>query len=309
MDALARWRGKRVLVTGATGFVGRHVAAQGLEAGVEVHNLSSGDTAPAGIIHHRATLEDRSAIFRIIEEVKPGAVLHLAAAGVTFGTHALDRLLAANVLGTENLLSAVQALDTPVPVVLAGTCIEYRMQDRPIREDDPIEPFSEYGVSKGAASLVASSYATRLPITVLRLFTLYGPGEVEPRFTAHVIGSAKRHAAVALTACEQTRDYLYVGDAARSFWQALGVAPPEGRLQVVNVGSGEPVRLRSFVGELAGILRDFGLDPDLRFGAKPYRPGEPMMIVSDPTRACTVLGWKPRVSLHDGLRRTVESML
>lgn len=309
MDALAPWRGKRVLVTGATGFVGKHVAAQGLDAGVEIHNLSPGDAAPAGVIHHQATLEDRSAVFHIVEKVQPDAVLHLAAAGVTFGSRALDRLLATNVLGTENLLSAVQALDTGVPVVLAGTCIEYRMQDRPLREDDPIEPFSGYGVSKAAASLVASSYVTRLPITLLRLFTLYGPGEVEPRFTAYIIGSAKRHEAVTLTACEQIRDFLYVGDAAQCFWQALGMAPPDSRLQVINVGSGKPLRLRWFVNELADILSDFGLEPELRFGAKPYRPGEPMMIVSDPTKACTVLDWKPRMPLRDGLQRTVESML
>jgi len=309
MGAVDRWRGKRVLVTGGTGFIGRHVTQLGLAAGVEIHNLSRGSGAQHGVINHPAKLEDRQAIFGVVQEVRPDAVIHLAAAGVAFGSVALDQLLAGNAVGTENLLAALEATAPEAPVVLAGSCLEYKMQDRPISEAVRIDPHSEYGVSKAAASLVASVYAKRLSITVLRLFSLYGPGEAEQRFVPHIIGSAMRREAVQLTPCEQVRDYIYVEDAAACFWQALLAPPVDGSLQVYNVGSGVPVELRSLAMQLAAALEERGYTVELRFGAKQYRPGEAKFIVSDPSRARQLLAWTPQVSLWDGLRRTVGAMV
>ncbi len=309
MDAVDRWCGKRVLVTGGTGFIGRHVTDLGVAAGVEIHNLSRGRCVHRGVINHVAQLEDRQAVFGVVEDVRPNAVIHLAAAGVAFGSVALDHLLAGNVVGTENLLAALGSTVPEAPVVLAGSCLEYKMQDRPISEVVRIEPDSEYGVSKAGASLVASIYAKRLSVTMLRLFSLYGPGEVEPRFVPHIIGSARRHEAVQLTLCEQVRDYIYVEDAATSFWLALRTQPVDGNLLICNIGSGVPVELHALAMQLADALDERGYTVDLQFGAKPYRPCEAKFIVSDPSRARQVLAWTPQVSLWDGLRRTVGAMI
>jgi nucleoside-diphosphate-sugar epimerase len=309
MDYLSPWRGKRVLVTGGTGFIGQHVLALGITAGVEIHNLALDGQIPTAVIGHRVDLQDGVLIKQIIQAIQPEAVIHLAAAGVSYGARDLADMLRANAIGTENLLAAVDSVNSVRAMVVAGTGYEYAMLDRPILETDPIAPSSDYGVSKAAASLCASIHARRRAINLLRLFNVYGPGEREPRLLPYIVACARIGRKVELTAGEQIRDYLYVGDVAECFWRTLALPAATAGLQVFNVGSGTSVELRTFVGKIIAELRTHGFDPQIELGARPYRPDEPMFYAADITRLHHALGWSPDTSLEEGIRLAVESML
>lgn len=309
MDMQRAFHGCRVFLTGATGFVGSHAVELGRALGAEIHILARGPVICPGITVWRGDLIQGIQIRKILAEVKPDAILHLAAAGVAYGTPLVSDLLRVNAGGFASLLEAAVSLELRPAVVVAGSGFEYASQTRPLKETDPISPSSTYGVSKSAASMVASLHADRMPITVLRLFSLYGPGEREPRVAPYVIAQAKKHQSIELTPGTQIRDYTYVRDAAEAFWRALAIPPHSGSLRVLNVASGRSVTLRCFVELLAEQMAERGLCPDLRFGARPFRPDERMHYEADISLLKKTLGWSPATSLEDGLARTVEALL
>lgn len=309
MGFVNKWVGRHVLITGGTGFVGRHVVAQGVNGGAKIFTVSIEQDGLSGVPHYRASVVDSERIRTVIQETRPEAIIHLAAGGVAYGSATLAEMLRINTLGLQTVLEAADALETKPCVVVAGSGFEYAYQDRPLVETDPLAPMSPYGVSKAAATLVAGFYAQRMPITVLRLFSVYGPGERLPRLIPYIIEQTLKGQPVLLTAGEQLRDYTYVEDVAECFWRALALPPDFKGLRVINVASGQPVTLRVVAETLTSILRDHGLAPDIHFGAKPYRHDEPMMYVANINRMIEWLQWRPGTSLREGLRRTVESFL
>src|SRR5207249_4422828 len=120
----------------------------------------------------------------------PEAVLHLAAAGVAYGNSAITDLLTVNVAGLDGLLAAISEVGA-CPVVVAGSGFEYAPQEHAIGETDEIGPVCSYGVSKAAATLTANWYAGRMPITLLRIFSVFGAGEREPRLLPHIVRRTK----------------------------------------------------------------------------------------------------------------------
>ena len=309
MEFLSGWEGVPVLVTGGTGFIGQHVLAYGRRSGLNLHNMTLGESAPAPVQNYQADLTSRAQVFEMLEHIRPRAIVHLAAAGVIQGSASFEDMLRINALGLQSLLEAALHLEHPPQIVISGSCYEYAAQDRPLTEADPVIPSSPYGVSKVAALPIAHFYARRLPITWLRLFQVYGPGEPYPRLIPYVIQCARRGERVELTAGAQVRDFTYVGDVAQSFWRALAVPAAPGSLRIINVATGRGVRLHEFVERLAGILQERGFGPDIVFGAKPYRPDELMMYAADISLMRRLLGWVPQTSLEEGLRRTVEVAL
>jgi nucleoside-diphosphate-sugar epimerase len=306
VGTLAELAGKRVLVTGATGFVGQHILAQGLALGVELHALSRAEQHSDDVRWWQGDLLDADAIKRTLSQVRPDGIVHLAASGVAYGATCNREVTRVNLEGFAVLLDAVRDTGICPHVASAGSGFEYAPQNRPLREDDPIAPSSVYGVSKAAATQLARLYATSFPITVLRLFSLYGPGEQEPRVAPYVIAQTRRGLPVELTPGEQVRDYTYVKDAAEGFWHALASTPTAPAYRVWNLASGVSVTLRSFLEILGQLLHERGLNPDLRFGARPYRPDELMTYAADIGELRTRLAWAPSTSLAAGLSEMVE---
>lgn len=303
MSAFA-WSGGRALITGASGFLGKHVVQIGERLGAEMHVF--GRTAPGGAVtFHHGDIEDAARLCDVFAAVAPIGVIHLAAAGVAYGQNELRRLCAVNALGLANVLEAACRLDSPPAVAAAGSGFEYAPLDRPRRERDPAAPNSAYGASKAAATAIASSFAYRLPITVLRPFSLYGSGEPAGRLAAYVIEKTRAGEPIDLTPGEQLRDYADAGDIAEGFWRALITPPANGVLRLLNVASGHIVTLRAFVELLAAALRRAGFAPDLRFGARSYRSDEMMNYTADVSLLRDTLGWLPATPLEDGLARLI----
>lgn len=298
---------RKLLLTGGTGFIGRHVATMAAASGYEVQFL--GRTAPPGATRFRAAdLRDLASVRRAVAEAQPEVVVHLAAGGVAYGTGALSDLLTVNGAGTAALLEACAELPSPPPVLLAGSGFEYRPAPVPHREDDPPDCSGPYALSKTVATEAARVLSGRVPVTVLRLFGVYGPGERSPRLVPWVVERARAGRPVELTSGEQVRDYTYVQDVAEAFLRFADLPGPSG-LRVVNLGSGKAMSLRTFVEALAEVLRRHGLHPDLRFGAKPQRPDERPVYVADVELLRKTTGWVPSTPLERGLEWTVEAML
>jgi nucleoside-diphosphate-sugar epimerase len=218
-----------------------------------------------------------------------------------------SEMLRSNTLGTDNLLSAAKSLKEPPPVVVAGSGYEYAAQARHLTESDPIFPSSPYGISKAAATFCAANYSAYIPITVLRIFNVYGPGERLPRLLPYIVENASLGNPVELTPCEQIRDFVYVGDVASLFWRALESSPSDGQLRILNLGSGSAAPLKSFVCTVAHVLEKRGLKVRLKFGARPYKPGEPMYYAADTSRLRSTLGNLQFTAFDAGIGKTLEA--
>lgn len=276
--------GQRVLLTGASGFLGWQAARQGLAAGVEVHCLGR-SPGPSGSRHHAADLVKRTDVDRMVTAIQPDAVIHCAAPGVAYGQASLADMLVVAVLGTEALLDACASLNERPRLVLVGSGFEYSPSDHPVGEDWPIVPAaSHYGAAKAASAATAGAFADRLPLTLLRPFHIYGAGEAGRRLGPFLIAQARAGSPVDLTACEQQRDFLHVDDCAAMVWAALAAADPAPGLEICNLGSGHPIALRTFVEMLGAELAAQGVSAQCRIGALPYRAAEPMVSLPDLAR-------------------------
>ena len=276
--------GQRVLLTGASGFLGWQVARQGLVAGVEVHCLGR-SPGPEGSYHHAADLNDRQGVAEAVSAIVPQAVIHCAAPGVAYGSAGLADMLAVAALGSEALLDACARLPEPPRIVLVGSGFEYSPAGHAVSEDWPIVPAgSQYGAAKAAAACVAGAFSDRLAMTLLRPFHIYGAGEAPRRIGPFIIAEALATRPVELTKCEQRRDFLHVDDCAAMLWAALAAAEPGPGLTVNNLGSGQPIALHSFVEALVEELAGRGVTADCRIGALPYRAAEPMVSLPDMAR-------------------------
>ncbi len=302
------WTGRRILVTGASGFLGSRLTRRLVEQGAVVEAWTTSSAHPVrltavfdrltlSIVDIRDAVQVRDACRRAEAEV----VYHLAAYGVHAEQQDFLQAVETNVRGTANLLVGLK--DTPCRrVVTTGTWAEYGAKDYPIHEHEPLEPVGAYGATKAAATLLALAFASqeRLPLVVLRPFSVYGPGEGGRKFVPSIIRSCLRGENPRLSSGRQVRDYLYIDDVIDAYLKAadLTVATP----LVLNVASGIPLYLRDFA---SAIVTHFpGLHADL--GALPDREREIWKVQADITQIKAIMGWQPVWSLEDGIRRTVE---
>lgn len=301
--------GHRVLITGASGFLGWQVARQGLAAGVEIHCLGR-SPGPAGTHHHAADLTDRASVAAAVASIAPQAVIHCAAPGVAYGAAPLADMLAVAALGTEALLGACAQLPDPPKVVLVGSGFEYSAAAHAVGEDWPIVPAgSHYGAAKAASACVAGAFADRLALTLLRPFHIYGAGEAARRLGPFIIAQAVAAQPLELTACEQRRDFLHVDDCAAMLWAALADMPAGPGLTINNLGSGQAIMLRQFVDALVAELGTRGVSADCRIGALPYRAAEPMISLPDLARWQARALRGARVTLAQGVADLVTQEL
>ncbi|WP_322794978.1 NAD-dependent epimerase/dehydratase family protein [Tepidiforma sp.] len=300
----------RILVTGGAGFIGSHIVDAYLEAGHDVavvDNLSTGRRANVNRAAHLYEVDIHAREFeRIVADFRPEVINHHAAqASVKVGQADPVHDLEVNGGGTARVASLAIAHGVrKIIYASSGGTVYGEPIALPVTEDHPIAPRSAYGTSKYVGELYVQLAARTAGIqyTILRYGNAYGPrqdpqGEagVVAIFTGLMLGGQQ---------CtidgdgEQKKDYLYVGDIARANVLALDRGPA----LVANIGTGVGTTVNEIYRVLSAVT---GNTIPPRFG--PPRPGDVRNFWLDCSRARAELGWEPRVSFEEGIRRTVES--
>jgi nucleoside-diphosphate-sugar epimerase len=301
----------RLLVTGASGFVGARVTRLALDRGLAVTALVGPQSrldrlAPVldDVEVVRADVADERALGAAVRTIRPDATIHLAAAGAVVREDAMRLLLDTNALAPATLASALARVGCR-RLVTVGSSSEYGTPEGPMDERLAALPDDPYGVAKLAGGLLARIAAREggMESTHLRLFSVYGPGEDPVRLVASVVTALLAGRPMDLTPGNQVRDFVFVDDVADGLLRAIDAPALDGL--TCNLGSGEPVTVAQLCRTVADLT---GADPALlRFGARPYRAGERFAWRAETTRAQLALGWRATTSLSDGLTATIAA--
>lgn len=308
MDELAD---ARVLVTGASGFIGSHLVRRLVSRGAEVGALVSPVSAlyPSRLVDlrgritlHEGNLTDRGALEAVVRRIRPTHVFHLGAyTHVGKSWQRVEECIQTNIQGTVNLL---QALDDSgyQRFVYAGTSEIYGDVDVPFREDSVVRPISPYSVSKYAGEHYCRMFhkARNWPIVMVRPFNAYGPAQSPDRIIPEIIVRGFRRHPLKMTQGRQTREFNFVEDIVTGFVLAGTIEGIEG--EIFNLGCGEEVSMRELATTILGLM---GNPITPQFGALPDRPTEIWRMFSDSSKARQLLGWKPMNSLRKGLEATI----
>ena len=292
----------RVLITGAAGFFGSRAAVHlaGHEVigfdrpGVDRARVSA--VAPSMVVHE-VDLVDAKAVGALVRELKPEVAIHLAWYAVPgkylSAPDNMDHLAASMTLAQALAGSGCRRLIT------AGTCFEYEATVAPLTETSPTAPRFLYSACKLAMSEVLREACriAGMSYAHLRFFYQYGPWEAPGRIVPAVIGALLAGREAEVTPGEQVRDFLHIDDVASASAAVVG-SEIDG---VINIGSGEPVRVRDVVAAAADACGRADL---VRLGALAYRPGDPMFVCADATKLRST-GWAPTHDLASGMRDTV----
>lgn len=297
---------RTVLVTGATGFVGRQALAALLARGLSVNAVTSKNVAPPwpGVVWHSANLLDAADRQRLFETVAASHLLHLA----WYVEHGKFWTAPENEQWVEASLDLLRrfAGSGGERAVLAGTCAEYdwnRREARRFREDDPCRPSTPYGQAKLALSIGARAFSSTAGVSLAwaRFFFMFGPGEDQRRLIPLIARGLLQNRRIALSAGHQTRDFLDTRDMGEALVQLILAKHVTGP---VNIASGRAISIRELAALLARLAnRDEGL---LDFGAVPGGEREPPAIAADVSRLTHEAGFVPKHTLEERLAECLE---
>jgi nucleoside-diphosphate-sugar epimerase len=291
----------RVLVTGATGFIGRRTLVPLRELGFDVHVVGRRPPDDPAVTFHSGNLFNSDCTARILGEVKASHLLHLA--WDTEPGRFWNSPLNLDWVGASLAVFRAFVEAGGKRAVLAGTCAEYRWgSDETLDEKrSELAPSTLYGVSKDALRRVVFAYAETTGVSVAwgRIFFLYGPEEKAGRLVSDAIRALGSGQPFATTDGRQLRDFMHVEDVARAF-TALLASDISG---AVNIATGQAVAVRSV---LEAIDRETGGHGILRLGARPRPADDPAVIEAASDRLRQEVGFTPRYAIVEGIAQTVQ---
>jgi nucleoside-diphosphate-sugar epimerase len=287
----------RILLTGASGFIGSHCLNALRDRGHELHAVVRGvkTTNSDGVTWHYHDLREPEQAAGIVAKLQPELLLHCAWIA-TPGVYAASP---ENMAWLQSTVAMVEAFGKSGGRRLlgVGTSAEYAPDDRPCVEDvTPISPSTVYGKSKAATWLAIQALAQHYGMSACwaRLFVPYGPGDSPQRLIPYVTNSLAAGARVETTLGLQLRDFIFVRDAAELIVRLL-LCQETGAF---NVGTGVPSSIRSVVEYLADAC---GRRELVQFGARQPGPGDPHVLVADMAKVERRLGWSAATELRTGL--------
>jgi nucleoside-diphosphate-sugar epimerase len=295
---------ERVLVTGGSGFIGACLVRELIADGQDVHLMLRPESQKwrlAGVegryTRHDADLRDGAAVRSAVRASRPDVIYHMATTGTFHFQSDRAAILTVNVLGTMNLLEALESQDHRA-LVYTGTSSEYGHKDRPMRACDRLDPRGDYAIGKVAAALLCQAAAYRgRPNTVVRIFSAYGPWEDPKRIASYVMGCCVRGEAPRVTSGLQPRDFIYVDDVTALLRKAT--SEPKVRGRILLAGTGRRQTVRDMVETVVAIC---GGRPAI-YGAEPLRADEPTVWQADIEETTALTGWRPRYDLRAGVEQ------
>ena len=304
----------RVLVTGASGFVGRHL--------VDTLAHERGEAAVAGLVRPGTAaegrietipcdLDDQSAVLRALERARPEQVVHLAAqSSPRLSFEDPEGTLRTNVFGLLHILEAVRRLALRPRILVIGSAEEYGAVDAqagPVGEDAPLLPRSPYAASKVAQAVLARQYAAShgIDVVLTRTFNHTGPGRgkdfAESSFARQIarVEAGAQPPVLAVGNLDTVRDFTDVRDVCRAYAALLerGVSG-----ETYNVCSGTGVRIGAILDELLSLA---AVRPDVRVDAARLRASDNPVVVGNPAKLRAATAWQPQLPL----RRTLADLL
>jgi nucleoside-diphosphate-sugar epimerase len=298
---------ERIAVSGATGFIGRHLVERVVAAGARPVRLSRAPQPAAfpgrAVEWAELDLFDSRAIESVLGRVRPRTLFHLAGTrGVREPSSAVADCARLNVAATADVLQAAMRCGVS-RILILGTAEEYGPQGGPLGEDMVLQPNTAYGITKAAATRLAQLMhrENACPVVVLRPFTVYGPGQPLDMFVAAAIDAALTGRPFEMSAGEQRRDLVLVDDLVEALLVAALAPGIEGR--AINVGTGQTHPLRDVATRIWEITAS---KAPLRIGARPASAGQLHDTWADTRLARRLLGWEPRFDLDHGLMETVR---
>lgn len=312
---MSEWSGRRVLVTGAGGFIGSHLCERLVELGanvralVEYNSLGSWgwlDDSPARAEMEVVLGDVRDRDSAVAAAAGSHVVFHLAALiAIPWSYEAPAAYVETNVVGTLNVLRAAQAASVELFVHTSTSEVYGTAQYVPIDEAHPLQGQSPYAASKIGADKIAESFhlSFGLPVATLRPFNTYGPRQSARAVIPTIVTQLVAGERVALGNLTPTRDFTYVVDTVEAFVRIAGVPAAVGR--VLNVGSGKEIAIGELAERIEAVVaKRVPVEHD---PARMRPPGsEVERLCADASDARHLLGWEPRISLDDGLVSTAE---
>jgi len=292
------WEQARVLITGATGFVGQHLCRKLVALGATAYGLSrsaSLDTLPGGVIPIAADVTRRDEVIAALKQVQPSHVVHLAAVGATEPFLPIEEANRVNFTGTVHVLEASQAVGIE-RFLHVGTAYEHSAASSQ-------QPHNPYVASKVAAWSFWRTFIEqhKLDAVAVRLYQVYGPQQVRGLIPA-AVQAAQRHARFAMTPGEQWRDFVYVADVVDALSAALTMPNVCG--QTYDIGTGVGLQVKTAVRRIFEIMESRG---QYVLSALDYRPQEEMELIASPAAAQRDLNWQARVQFEEGIVKTIEA--
>ncbi|MDD1729109.1 MAG: NAD(P)-dependent oxidoreductase [Methanospirillum sp.] len=295
---------KKVLITGASGFIGRHLLHQVHTYGSHISTISrNNNDFPKDVEQHIVDITDTNAIEECVHTIRPDYIFHLAAYKErNENVQGFYSSVETNLIGSLNLFSAVKNVGSVKSIVTLGTIEEYGNNRPPFDERFRESPVTPYSFSKICVSHMGEMFfhLYGLPVVIVRPALTYGPGQGTEMFLPSLITSLIEDKPFNMTPGEQTRDFVFVTDLVEGL--ILASVTPKAQGQIINLGSGVPVKLIDLANTVETMTGKKGL---VNPGGKSYGKNEVMEYYLDIRKAGDLLGWKAKTQMGDGLAKTI----
>jgi len=303
----------KVLITGATGFIGSHLTHRLIWEGFEVGIIKreNSDTwrikdLSDKIVAYDADLRDTQEVSKAVSHFRPDVIFHLATYyAVEHNPEEVSLMIDTNVLGTVNLLEA--AKESMVKLfVNTSSCFVYRESENKLRENADLSPLNLYALTKIQAEQACSFYAEKYDLKTItfRIFPPYGPADHERRLIPYVIRSLLEGEKLKLTTGKQRWDFVYVGDIIEAYFKLMNIPNLPEKHEIFNIGTGNAVSVREVVTRIKEVI---GTELEPEWGAIPHRKNEVWFTCADISKTEIFLSWHPKIQiLGEGLELTVK---
>jgi nucleoside-diphosphate-sugar epimerase len=295
MNSRSQFAGQKAIVTGATGFIGSHLCARLFQSGAEVHAVSRSRNTKSNVNWWRVDLQDISSVRQLLRDIQPDLIFHLsghvtAAPDLKFALSTFE----SHVVSTIYMLTAATEIGCR-RIILTGSLTE------PLNFAHAV-PSSPYAAAKSTSGaygrMFHALYGT--PVTIVRPFMTYGPMQNREKIVPYVTRSLLRGEIPRLASGRWQADWIFIDDVIEGMLATARAVGVEGC--TIDLGSGMLIPVREVVAHIVELV---GATTTPSFGALPDRPGEEI-AVADTDFAESKLGWKAKISLKEGLSRTVS---